>query len=192
MELESLLKILKEKQILPAGSKEEKAMQSVSAETRQLCAKLNNGVYTDDEARSLRSEIVGYTLDDSFRVFLPFTADFGKHITIGKNVFINSGCRFQDQGGITIGEGSLIGHNVVMATANHDYDPTNRGTLHLKPIKLEKNTWIGSNVTILPGVTIGENSIVAAGSIVTKDVAPNTIVAGNPAKFMSDLADKIR
>ncbi|MCK1976938.1 sugar O-acetyltransferase [Jeotgalicoccus huakuii] len=167
-------------------------MQSVSAETRLLCQRLNNGIHTDDEAREIMSEIVGYKLDESFRVFLPFTTDFGKHINIGKNVFINSGCRFQDQGGITIGDGSLIGHNVVMATINHDYDPTDRGTMHLKPINLEKNVWIGSNVTILPGITIGENSVVAAGSVVTKDVAPNTIVAGNPAKFMKNIEDKIQ
>lgn len=167
-------------------------MQNISAETRLLCQKLNNGIHTDDEARAIMSDIVGYELDESFRVFLPFTTDFGKHINIGKNVFINSGCRFQDQGGITIGDGSLIGHNVVMATINHDYDPTDRGTMHLKPITLEENTWIGSNVTILPGITIGENSVVAAGSVVTKDVAPNTIVAGNPAKFMKNLEDKIQ
>ena len=124
-------------------------------------------------------------------MFVPFTADFGKNIKIGKNVFINSGCRFQDQGGITIGDGSLIGHNVVLATINHDYNPKKRGTMYLKPIVLKENSWIGSNATILPGITIGENSIVAAGSVVTKDVPANTIVAGNPAKFMSNLEDKI-
>ena len=121
-----------------------------------------------------------------------FTSDFGKNLHIGKRVFINSGCRFQDQGGITIGDESLIGHNVVFATINHDYNPENRGTMYLKPIVLERRSWIGSNATILPGVTVGENSVVAAGSVVTKDVPPNTIVAGNPAKFTSNLEEKIQ
>src|SRR5699024_10864532 len=89
-----------------------------------------------------------------------------------------SGCRFQDQGGITIGDESLIGHNVVFATINHDFDPENRGTMYLKPIVLEKRSWIGSHATILSGITIGENSVVAAGSVVTRDVPANTIVAG--------------
>ena len=191
MELETLLLNMQRDGVLKAGSDEDAAMRDVSAETRRLCAEMNNGVYTDEEIRNYMSGITGYEVDESFSLFVPFTADFGKNIKLGKNVFINSGCRFQDQGGITIGDGSLIGHNVVLATINHDYDPKNRGTMHLKPIVLEKNSWIGSNATILSGITIGENSIVAAGSVVTKNVPPNTIVAGNPAKFMSNLEDKI-
>lgn len=191
MELETLLLNMQRDGVLKAGSDEDAAMRDVSAETRRLCAEMNNGVYTDEEIRNYMSGITGYEVDESFSLFVPFTADFGKNIKLGKNVFINSGCRFQDQGGITIGDGSLIGHNVVLATINHDYDPKNRGTMHLQPIVLEINSWIGSNATILPGITIGENSIVAAGSVVTKDVPPNTIVAGNPAKFMSNLEDKI-
>lgn len=191
MELETLLLNMQRDGVLKAGSDEDAAMRDVSAETRRLCAEMNNGVYTDEEIRNYMSGITGYEVDESFSLFVPFTADFGKNIKLGKNVFISSGCRFQDQGGITIGDGSLIGHNVVLATINHDYDPKNRGTMHLKPIVLEKNSWIGSNATILSGITIGENSIVAAGSVVTKNVPPNTIVAGNPAKFMSNLEDKI-
>ena len=191
LELETLLLNMQRDGVLKAGSDEDAAMRDVSAETRRLCAEMNNGVYTDEEIRNYMSGITGYEVDESFSLFVPFTADFGKNIKLGKNIFINSGCRFQDQGGITIGDGSLIGHNVVLATINHDYDPKNRGTMHLKPIVLEKNSWIGSNATILSGITIGENSIVAAGSVVTKNVPPNTIVAGNPAKFMSNLEDKI-
>ncbi|MGO1923901.1 MAG: sugar O-acetyltransferase [Jeotgalicoccus sp.] len=192
MELETLLSNMQRDGVLKAGSDEDAAMRDVSAETRRLCAELNNGVYTDEEIRNYMSGITGEEVDESFSLFVPFTADFGKNIKLGKNVFINSGCRFQDQGGITIGDGSLIGHNVVLATINHDYNPSNRGTMFLKPIVLEKNAWIGSNATVLPGITIGENSVVAAGSVVTKDVPANTIVAGNPAKFMSDLEDKIK
>ncbi|WP_184283769.1 sugar O-acetyltransferase [Jeotgalicoccus coquinae] len=192
LELETLLKNMQRDGVLNAGSDEDAAMRKFSAETRRLCAELNNSVYTDDEIRNYMSGITGHEIDDSFSLFVPFTADFGKNIKIGKNVFINSGCRFQDQGGITIGDGSLIGHNVVLATINHDYNPNNRGTMYLLPIVLEKNAWIGSSATVLPGVTIGENSIVAAGSVVTKDVPANTIVAGNPAKFISNLEDKIK
>lgn len=191
MELDKLLFNMQRDGVLKGGSEEDEAMRAVSLETRRLCAEMNNGVYTDEEIRTYMSGVTGQEVDESFSLFVPFTADFGKNIKIGRNVFINSGCRFQDQGGITIGDGSLIGHNVVLATINHDYNPKKRGTMYLKPIVLEENSWIGSNATILPGITIGENSIVAAGSVVTKDVPANTIFAGNPAKFMSNLEDEI-
>ncbi|GAA0331782.1 sugar O-acetyltransferase [Oceanobacillus oncorhynchi subsp. oncorhynchi] len=192
MELEELLSQMAEEGVIHGGSEVNKAMVAISDETRRLCAILNNGVYTNEEIRQQMSQITGQELDESFSLFLPFTSDFGKNIRIGKNVFINSGCRFQDQGQIIIGDGSLIGHNVVFATINHDYDPLNRGTMYLKPIELKERTWVGSNATILPGVTIGKNSVVAAGSVVTKDVPPDTIVGGNPAKFISNLEDKIK
>lgn len=153
---------------------------------------MNNGVYTDEEIRQQVSDIIGQELDEGFSLFVPFTSDFGKNLKIGENVFINSGCRFQDQGQIIIGDESLIGHNVVFATINHDYNPSNRGTMYLKPIELKERTWIGSHATILPGVTVGKNSVVAAGSVVTKDVPPDTIVGGNPAKFLAILEDKMK
>lgn len=187
MELKELLNILNTEQIIHGGSAVNQAMVEVSNEARLLCAKLNTGVYTDEEIRAQVSEITGKELDKGFSMFLPFTTDFGKNIHIGKNVFINSGCRFQDQGGITIGDESLIGHNVVLATINHDLNPENRGTMTLKPIELKKRTWIGSNATILPGITVGENSVVAAGAVVTKDVPANTVVAGNPAQVVREI-----
>ena len=134
------------------------------------------------------SILIGQDLDEGFGLFPPFYTDCGRNIHIEKNVFINSGCHFQDQGGVYIGEGSLIGHNVIIATLNHDMDPYHRADLHPKPVHIGKRVWIGSGSILLPGVTIGENSIVGAGSIVTKDVAPNTIVAGNPAKFIKNLS----
>lgn len=192
MELAELLSKMNTEGIIHANSKVNKAMVKVSTEARHLCAILNTGVYTDEEIREQVSQIIGQKLDENFSLFLPFTTDFGKNIEIGKNVFINSGCRFQDQGRIIIRDDSLIGHNVVFATINHDYNPLNRATMHLQPIELKERTWIGSHSTILPGVTIGENSIVAAGSVVTKNVAANTIVGGNPAKFIKHLEDKIK
>lgn len=192
MELEELLSKMAAEGVIKGGSEVNKAMVAVSNETRRLCAILNNGVYTDEEIRQQVSDIIGQELDEGFSLFVPFTSDFGKNLKIGKNVFINSGCRFQDQGQIIIGDESLIGHNVVFATINHDYNPSNRGTMYLKPIELKERTWIGSHATILPGVTVGKNSVVAAGSVVTKDVPPDTIVCGNPAKFLANLEDKMK
>lgn len=123
-------------------------------------------------------------VDDTFMLFPPFYTDFGKNINIGRNVFINSCCCFQDQGGIYIDDGVLVGHNVILATLNHDFDPNRREILHSAPIKIGKNVWIGSRSTILPGVKVGDGSIVAAGSVVNKDVPSNSIVAGIPAKVI--------
>jgi acetyltransferase-like isoleucine patch superfamily enzyme len=120
-------------------------------------------------------------------MFPPFNTDFGKNITIGKSVFINSGCKFQDQGGITIGDGSLIGHNVVLATLNHGFAPNDRSTTYPSPIVIGKNVWVGSNATILPGVIVGDNAIIAAGAVVTKDVPMNTVVGGVPAKAIKTI-----
>lgn len=94
------------------------------------------------------------------------------------------GCKFQDQGGIFIGDGSLIGHNVVLATLNHAMDPEDRATMIPAPIHIGKRVWIGANATVLPGVTIGDGAIVAAGAVVTKDVPENTVVGGVPARVM--------
>lgn len=134
-------------------------------------------------------------VDESFRLFPPFYTDCGKNLTIGKHVFFNSGCKFQDQGGITIGDGSLIGHNVVLATLNHNLDPEHRGDIIPSPIHIGRNVWIGSGATVLPGVTIGNGAVIAAGAVVTKDVPDNTIVGGVPAKVMKTITaddEKIR
>lgn len=119
--------------------------------------------------------------------FLLFITDFGKNIHLGENVFINAGCKFQDQGGIYIGDNVLIGHNVVLATLNHDENPERRGNLIPGAINIGDNVWIGSNATILAGVSIGDGAIIAAGAVVTKDVDENTIVAGVPAKYIRDV-----
>lgn len=164
-----------------------KFMMQTNDNARKILAKINNSYNSADEIRALFSELVGYEVDENFTLFPPFYTDFGKNIKIGKGVFINSCCCFQDQGGIEIGDNALIGHRVVFATLNHDTDPSNRGILHHKPIKLGKNVWIGSGAIILAGVNIGDGAIIAAGSVVSKDVAPNTIVAGVPAKFIKNI-----
>ncbi len=113
-----------------------------------------------------------------------YVSSYQNLIDAGKDVFINSGCHFQDQGGIIIEDGSFIGHNVVLATINHDLDPTNNRKNHYAPITIESHVWIGSNATILPGVTIGEWAVVAAGAVVIKDVPPYTVVGGVPARVL--------
>jgi acetyltransferase-like isoleucine patch superfamily enzyme len=134
--------------------------------------------------RERLSEIIDSEIDKSTTVFVPFHTNFGKHIKIGKNVFINHACSFLDLGGITIEDDVQIGPRVNIITENHPIDPSKRKYLDLKSVHIKRNVWIGAGATILPGVTIGENSIVAAGAVVNKHVPDNTIVGGIPAKFI--------
>ena len=156
-------------------------------EAIKITMEMNNQYHTPDKLRKIMSRLTGKKVDDTFRLFPPFYTDFGKNITIGKNVFINSGCHFQDQGGIVIGDNTLIGHNVVLATINHDLNPSNNRKNHYAPIHIASNVWIGSNATVLPGVTIGEWAVIAAGAVVTKDVPPYTVAGGVPAKVIKTL-----
>ena len=159
-----------------------------SDEARKITCELNGKYHTMEEIRSLMSKLLGYEMPDSLRVFPPFYTDFGRNIELGKNVFINACCQFQDQGGIKIGDNCLIGHNVVLATLNHDLQPQRRWICIPKSIVLGKNVWIGSNSTILAGVKIGDNAVIAAGSVVNKDVEANSIVGGVPAKLIKKIA----
>ena len=187
LELEELLEIFNKGDALIMDEDAANACNYYSQEAQKITCELNYKYHDFDEIRELFSKLIGKKVSEDFRVFPPFTTDFGKNIHLGKNVFINSGCRFQDQGGIYIGNNVLIGHNVVLATLNHDENPLKRGNLIPSPIKIGNDVWIGSNVTIVPGVTIGEGAIVAAGAVVTKDVAKNTIVGGVPAKYIRDV-----
>lgn len=162
-------------------------MDKMSDEARRITFELNGSYHTQEEVRALLSRLFGHDVDSSLRVFPPFYTDFGKNIHIGKNVFINACCHFQDHGGVTLGDGCQIGHNVVFATLNHGMAPEDRGTTYPAPIRLGKNVWVGSNATILQGVSIGDNSIVAAGAVVTHDVPENVIVAGVPAKIIKTI-----
>lgn len=158
-------------------------------EAIRIGMELNNHYHTPEELREIMGRLTGKKIDDTFRLFPPFYTDFGKNITIGKDVFINSGCHFQDQGGINIGDGTLIGHNVVLATINHDLDPRNNRKNNYAPIKVGAHVWIGSNATVLPGVTIGDWAVVAAGAVVTQDVQPLTVVGGVPAKVLKKVSE---
>lgn len=153
----------------------------------RLTTELNFRYHRPEEVTRLFSELIGKSVGEGFCLFPPFYTDYGQNITIGKNVFLNTSCHFQDQGGITIGDGTLIGHNVVLATLNHDVDPERRQHTYPAPIVIGKNVWIGANATVTPGVTIGDGAIVAAGAVVTKDVPPMTVVGGVPAKIIKML-----
>lgn len=148
-----------------------------------------NASTTMDEMRLRLSELINSEIDKSTTVFVPFYTNFGKHITLGKNVFINHACSFLDLGGITIEDEVMIGPRVNLITENHPVHPTQRKYLDLKSILIKRNAWIGAGATILPGVTVGENSIVAAGAVVNKDVPDNCIFGGVPAKFIKTIVE---
>lgn len=187
MELEAFLQHVKERKPLNTPEIYE-FMNRASDEARRITFELNGAYHSMPEVRDLFARLFGKPVDPSFRVFPPFYTDFGKNITVGKNVFINACCHFQDQGGITLGDNCLVGHNVVFATLNHGFAPEERQSMLPAPIVVGCNVWIGSNSTILQGVTIGDNSIIAAGSVVTKDVPANAIVAGVPARFIRSIS----
>ena len=172
--------------IIPHSDPEWADVWVIVNQTIALSAKLNAST-SIDEIRSVLSEIWGQTIDPSTTVLAPFSTNFGKHTRIGKNVFVNHGCSFLDLGGITIEDDVLIGPQVKLVTENHPVDPANRKSLDLNSIVVKKNAWIGAGAVILPGVTIGENSIVAAGAVVTQDVPSNTIVGGVPAKHIKHI-----
>lgn len=165
-------------------------MNEMSDEARRITCRLNAEYHTSDEIRALLSELFGRRVDPSLRVFPPFYTDFGKNIHLGREVFINACCHFQDHGGVTIGDGCQIGHGVVFATLDHLIDPARRKTTCPAPIVLGRNVWVGAHATILKGVTIGDNAIVAAGAVVTKDVPADTIVGGVPARIIRRIGDR--
>lgn len=190
MDLEAFLEHLNSGNPVMGGSEDHLFMHGVSQEALKITAEINGSYHEPEQLRALFSRLIGQPVDESFALFPPFHTDCGKNIHVGKHVFINMGCKFQDQGGIFIGDGTLIGHNVVLATLNHAMSPNHRGTMVPAPIHLGKNVWIGSNATVLPGVTIGDGAIVAAGAVVTRDVPENTIVSGVPARVMRHLSQE--
>lgn len=184
MKIEDLLETLNSGELI--NGKSLAALRPYSEEARKITMKINSEFMTNNQITSELEILFSQKLEE-FCLFPPFTTDFGKNTKIGRNVFINSGSRFQDQGGITIGNDVLIGHNAVIATLNHDQNPEKRGDLWPSPVIIEDKVRLGSNVTILPGVTVGYGAIIATGSVVTKDVEANTVVGGVPAKKIKDV-----
>lgn len=184
MEREEFLEIMNRGEWIHGGSAVHEMMHQFSQDALRITAEINGAYHTPEELRKLMSELTGEDIDETFGLFPPFSTDCGKNIHIGKHVFINAGCRFQDQGGIFLQDGVLIGHNVVLATLNHAMQSKCRCDMIPASIRIGKNVWIGSNATILPGVTIGDNSIIGAGAVVTKDIPANVVAAGVPAKVI--------
>lgn len=170
--------------ILPDDSQIGRLREEAFA-VKALLNQMNNAV-NPEEIIQILSRILDKKLQD-VTVFTPLYINYGKHITIGQNVFINFDCTFLALGGITIEDDVLIGPKVSLITENHPLNPEKRKGLTGKPILIKKNAWIGANATILPGVTIGKNAVVAAGAVVSKDVPDNTIVGGIPAKFIKNV-----
>lgn len=173
--------------LITAGSPMHQAMHGMSQRALRKTTAINSAYHTPDELRELMSNLIGKPLDPAFGMFPPFYTDCGQNISIGPRTFINMGCSFQDWGGITIGSDCLIGHNCTICTVNHSKDPMKRGDMTCHPVTIGDRVWIGANVTILPGVTIGDGAIVAAGAVVTKDVTPETIVGGIPARIIKKM-----
>lgn len=184
MELAELLEELNAGRTITGASPLHGVMHRYSQEALRITGELNGGYHEAEEVRELLARLIGKPVDDSVTLFPPFNADFGKNITLGKRIFINAGCKFQDQGGVVIGDDCLIGHNVVIATLNHDVAPGRRADMIPDPVAIGSNVWIGSNATILPGVSIGDDAVVAAASVVTRDVPAGAIVVGSPARVV--------
>ena len=186
METQDIFERLRNGETINSDDAQAYKMREASFATKALLLKMNN-TSSPGEIRQLLSEITASEIDESVTVFTPLHINYGKHTKIGKNVFINFDCVFLDLGGITIEDNVLIAPKVSLLTESHPLNPTERQSLIPKPIHIKKNAWIGANATILQGVTIGENAVVAAGSVVSKDVPDNVVVGGIPAKIIKNV-----
>jgi acetyltransferase-like isoleucine patch superfamily enzyme len=177
---------LQKGEVIPAGDAEAYKLRDASFATKSLLVQLNNSS-DPAEIRHLLRQITGSEIDESVAVFTPLYINYGKHTKIGKNVFINFNCVFLDLGGITIEDNVLIAPNVSLLSEGHPLSPQERQSLVPGHIHIKQNAWIGAGATILAGVTVGENAVVAAGAVVSKDVPANTIVGGIPAKHIKNI-----
>src|SRR6195256_4518120 len=177
--------------IIYGRTPESAAMLANVKRAMAITATLNRLTFNDaDEIRALFSELIGKKVDESFLLIPPFYTAGGDEIRVGRNVFINQNCTFYDLGGLDIADDVLIGPNVSLITSGHPLEPSRRRAFTTaKPIVIERNVWIAAGATIIGGLTVGENSVVAAGSVVTEDVPPNTLVGGNPARVIRSIAD---
>ncbi|MGQ9366937.1 DapH/DapD/GlmU-related protein [Azospirillum sp. ST 5-10] len=174
-----------------SGTPESAAMLANVRRAMALTATLNRLTFDDaDEVRALFSQLIGRKVDESFRLIPPFYTAGGDEIRVGRNVFINQNCTFYDLGGLHIADDVMIGPNVSIITTGHPLEPSRRRAATIgKRIVIGRNVWIAAGATIVGGVTVGENAVVAAASVVTKDVPPNTLVGGNPARVIRPIGD---
>lgn len=177
---------LKNGEVISPDDPEMQGLMEEVFRTKALLLKMNQAVDAA-EVRALLAEITQTEIHESVMVFTPLYINYGKNTQIGKQVFINFDCTFLDLGGIVIEDGVLIAPKVSLLTEGHPVDPQERHSLKVAPIHIKKNAWIGANATILPGVTIGENAIVAAGAVVSQNVSDGTIVGGVPAKVIKSV-----
>lgn len=170
---------------------ESAAMVKNTKRAMAITSAINRLTFNDaQEIRTLFSELIGAKVDESFILIPPFYAAFGNEIRVGRHVFVNQNCTFYDLGGLDIADEVMIGPNVNIITTGHPVEPYERRAVTVgKPIVIERNVWIAAGATIIGGVTVGENSVVAAGAVVTKDVPANTLVGGNPAQVIRSLGD---
>jgi acetyltransferase-like isoleucine patch superfamily enzyme len=177
--------------IIPRRTPESAAMLASVKRAMAITAGLNRLTFDDaDEVRALFSDLIGQTVDDSFLLIPPFYTTGGADIRVGRNVFVNQNCTFYDLGGIDIADDVMIGPNVSIITSGHPIAPSQRRAgVIAKPVVIERNVWIAAGAIIIGGVTVGENSVVAAGSVVTRDVPPNSLVGGNPARVIRSIAE---
>ncbi|MCX8474853.1 MAG: sugar O-acetyltransferase [Sphingomonas sp.] len=178
--------------IIPRRTPESAAMVASVQRAMAITPVLNRLTFADaDQIRAVFSDLIGSKVDDGFSLIPPFYTTGGENIRIGRNVFINQNCTMYDLGGIDIGDDVMIGPNVSIITSGHPVEPAQRrAAVVAKPIVIDRNVWIAAGATIIGGVTVGENSVVAAGAVVTRDVPPNTLVGGNPARVIRSIGNE--
>lgn len=177
--------------VIYSRTPESAAMLANVRRAMAITTRLNRLTFDDaDEIRAVFSELIGTKVDESFLLIPPFYTAGGNEIRVGRRVFVNQNCTFYDLGGLDIADDVMIGPNVSLITTGHPVEPAQRRTAIIgKPIVIEKNVWIAAGATIIGGVTVGENSVVAAGAVVTRDVPANTLVGGNPARVIRSIGD---
>jgi len=184
MNIEKIRELMKQGTKMEMDTELLQAFAKYAEEARKITMEMNNKYHTLKQVRKLFSELTASKIDENCILFPPFYTEFGKNLKLGKAVFINSCCRFQDNGGIEIGDNTMIGQGTTIVTLNHDLNPKTRVNATPKPVKIGKNVWIGASCTILPGVSIGDNAVIGAGSVVVKDIPQNAVAVGNPAKVI--------
>jgi galactoside O-acetyltransferase len=176
---------------IPRRTPDSAAMTAEVRRAMAITARLNRLTFDDAAGiRALFGELTGQAVDDSFLLIPPFYATGGTNTRIGRRVFVNQNCTFYDLGGIDIADDVMIGPNVSLITSGHPIEPSRRRDgVTARPIVIGRNVWIAAGATVIGGVTVGENSVVAAGSVVTRDVPPDTLVGGNPARIIRSIAE---
>ena len=186
-EIERFVAYMNSGREVEGGSEMHRLMTAASERAMRITSRMNASFESLSDVRRQLEELWRCELPEGVGLFPPFTTDCGLNTHVGAGTFINAGCRFQDQGGIYIGERALIGHNAVIATLNHNMDPARRANLLPAPVRIGDDAWLGANVTVLPGVTIGNGAVIAAGAVVSRDVEENTVVGGVPARLLRRL-----